>query len=475
VRRAISERAVRLGLIIVFGPFAFSVAAVSPGGAAARGPKSVPVQISLAAAMVQNEDWQEAARRWIEILYYFGPSDQDARAEFELGAIALRRGRPDLAESQWEKTVAGHPDSEWAVRASQALGLLGNEPSAASITRAEPHITSDTPAHERQFLIAEGDFAHELYVFALRDYLKVTNFYPNSPRAAEARFRAGDCQIMLGRPDLAIEQWQRVTDEHPDSPQAGAATAAIAAWQGVLQISRRPPSEVDLEPAWMPFRLRDTTLDQGLSYAEDLYENDSFVYALQEYAKVLCDIYTPEGEENPHQAYARYRMGVCAYRLRRPEAAARQWRSVIEADPDSPWAGRATRALAAVGAIEGVSAEVGGIAPRLPEELPTPLLQRFHLAAQLLDCGLPEVALKEYLKVIFVLTAGNPNPFQAEAAYRVGICHHERGRPDLALEAWNRVIDEYPETEWAEQATVAVAQTRQCESVLSMGVTRPMQ
>jgi len=466
---------VRFGLIIAFGFCALAMAAVSPGRAAAGGPKSIPVQVNLAEAMAQNEDWEEAARRWIEILYYFGPSDQDARAEFELGAIALRRGRPALAVSQWEKTLSRHPDSEWAVRANQALRLLGHEPSAAPRTPAQPHITSDTPVYERQFLIAEGDFVQELYVFALRDYLKVPDLYPNSPRAAEARFRAGACQATLGRPDLAITQWQRVTDEYPDSPQAGAATAAIAAWQGLLQISPTRPSGDDLEQAWMPFRSRDTKLNQGLSYAEDLYENDNFVYALQEYAKVLCDIYTPEGEENPHQAYARYRMGVCAYRLRRPEAAARQWRRLIDAHPGSPWAGHATRALAAVGAIDGFSSEVGPLAPGVPEELPTPLLQRFHLAAQLLDCGLPEVALKEYLKVIFVLTAGNPNPFQAEAAYRLGLCHHRRGRPDLAMEVWNRVLEEYPETEWAEQATIAMARTRQSESVLSMSVTPPVQ
>jgi len=466
---------VRFGLIIALGFFALGRVAVSPGRAAGGGPRSIPVQVSVAEAMAQNEDWEEAARRWIEILYYFGPSDQEARAEFELGAIALRRGRPDLAVSQWEKILSRHPDSEWAVRAKQSLRLLGTEPSAAPTAPAQPYITSDTPGYERQFLIAEGDFAQGLYVFALRDYLKVPNLFPNSPRAAEARFRSGVCQIMLGRPDLATKQWQRVADEYPDSPQAGAATAAIAAWQGVLQISPTRPSEVDLEPAWRPLRARDTELNQGLSYAEDLYENANFVYALQEYAKILCDIYSPAGEENPQQAYARHRMGVCAYRLRRPEAAARQWRSLIDAHSDSPWAEHATRALAAVGAIDGFSSEVGPLAPEVPEELPTPLVQRFHLAAQLLDCGLPEVALKEYLKVIFVLTAGNPNPFQAEAAFGVGLCHHRRGRPDLAMEAWNRVVEEYPETEWAEQATMAIARTRQCESALAQSVTPRVQ
>ncbi len=470
MKRTVSERSVCFGLIIALGFFALAMVAASSGRAAAGGPRSIPVQVSLAEAMAENEDWEEAGRRWIEILYYFGPSDQEARAEFELGAIALRRGRAGLAVSQWQKTLSRHPDSEWAVRANQALRLLGHEPSAAPTTPAQPYITSDTPAYERQFLIAEGDFVQELYVFALRDYLKVPNSYPNSPRAAEARFRAGVCQVMLGRLDLAIQQWQRVTVEYPDSPQAGTATAAIAAWQGVLQISPVRPSEVDLEPAWMPFRSRDTELNRGLSYAEDLYENGNFVYALQEYAKVLCDIYTPAGEGNPHQAYARHRMGVCAYRLRRPEAAARQWRRLIDTHPGSPWAGHATRALAAVGDLDGFSAEVGPLAPEVPEELPTPLLQRFHVAAQLLDCGLPEVALKEYLKVIFVLTAGNPNPFQAEAAFGVGLCHHQRGRPDLAMEAWNRVLEEYPETEWAEQATLAIARTRQCESDLSQSL-----
>ena len=432
-------------------------------------PKSVPVQIRLAEEMAANEDWEEAVRRWIDILYYFGPSDQEARADFELGSLALRRGRSDLAAAQWGKVVTRAPGSEWAERAEKALKLLGEEPPARPAEPAAPYVADGTPEDERQFLVAEADMAHGLVEFAIRDFLKVPNLYPASPRAAEARFRTGTCQALLGRPDLAIAQWERVTEDYAESAYARGAQSGIAAWRAVFEavgLTESSPA-LGLDGDWRPFRDHGSAVARGLSYAEDLYENGNVTYALQEYAKVLCDIYTPQGEDNPHAAYARYRMGVCAYRLRHRDAAARQWRRLIEDRPGGEWAGRAARALAAVGATDPFSSDGGRLAPAVPDGLSTGLSKRFHLAAQLVDCELPLVAAKEYLKVIHVLTAGRPNPLQAEASYRLGECHHLRGRPDLACEVWQQTAASYPDTDWAAKAETAIAQAKVRQSALA--------
>ena len=458
----------RLTLIILVSAAVAGTMLRTPCDAAAKGPKSVPVQMRLAEAMAANEDWDEATRRWIEILWYFGPSEHEARAEFELGAIAIHRGRSDLAVSQWEKAVSLHPDSEWAERARKALKLLGKEPPPPAESPA-PYVTKETPPYERQLLIGQNDLAQGLYSFALRDYLKIPNLYPECPGAAEARFRAGTCQALLGRPDLAVEQWQRLLDEYPDSEHARMAGGGIAAWKAVLKtIGAADKSSTDDSGVdWKPFREYASPVDQGLSYAEDLYENGCLDYALQEYAKVLCDIYTPKEASNPHKDYARYRLGVCAYRLRHHDAAARQWRRLIADSPGRPWADRANRALAGVGATDPFSSDASRLAPALPDELPTPLAQRFHLAAQLVDCERPLVAMKEYLKVIFVLSAGEPNPYQAEACYQVGVCQHLLGRTDLARAAWRGVTEDYPDSEWAEKAKAAGAEAQRREAAVS--------
>jgi len=437
-------------------------------------PRSVPVQIRLAEEMAANEDWDEAARRWLDVLYYFGPSDQEARAEFELGVVALHRGRSDLAVVQWEKTVARHPDSVWAERAAKALKLLGKEPPPPAQS-AQLCITEDTPADERQFLVAEGCLTQGLYTFAIRDFLKVTNLHPDSPRAPEARFRVGTCQALLGRPDLALDQWQRVIAERSHSPHARTARDGIAAWRAVLETVglQEDDSVPDIGETWRPFRANGSAVDRGLSYAEDLFENGILDYALQEYAKVLCDIYTAKGADNPHKAYARYRTGVCAYRLGRRGAAARQWRRLLADYPDTPWAQQANRALAAVGMTDAFSSDAGRPSPAMPDHLPSPLVQRYHLAAQLLDCELPLVASKEYLKIIHVLTAGQANPFQAEASYKLGVCQHLRGRPDLARTIWERTITEYADTPWAEKGSTALSQADQRETTLAVSLTEP--
>ncbi len=462
-------KSLRLTLPLAVAAALMASTAVLASGSGANASKSVPVQMRFARELTANEDWDEATRRWVKILHEFGPSDQEAQAEFQLGAVALRRGRADIAASRWERTVQRYPESEWADRAREGLKLLGRKPAPAP-EEIQPYVTADTPHDERQFRVSVGDLASGLTVFAIRDFLKVPNLYPDSPRAAEARFRIGTCQAMLGHPERAIAQWRRVSADYPDSPWAKQAQGGIAAWEAILRTAGfygllEPVSPLDED--WRPFRSWSTGPDQGLSYAEDLYENGIYTYALQEYAKVLCDLYTPKGGENPHRAYARYRMGVCSYRLGHPDAAARQWRRLLLDYPDSPWAAKASRALAELAAAGELSSQGGVPAPPLPDKLPSGVVKRFNVANQLVDCGLPLVASKEYMKVMYVLTAGKPNPFQAEASYRLGECQRLRGRPELAVKVWENTEKQYPGTPWAEKARSAIEQIKAWEKTLT--------
>jgi len=418
-------------------------------------PKSVAVQANLAEAMAENQDWDEAIRRWIDILYYFGPSDADARAHFEIGGLLLLRGRSDLAAAQWEKTVRFQPQSDYAVKAGEALRGLGKEPPSGPFEPVSPLVTKDMPEDERQFVVAEADLAVGLLEFAIRDYLKVPNLYPASTRAPQARFQAGICQSLLGRPARAITQWRRVQKDYPTSPEAEKAAGAIAAWEAVLKAAGTQQAPAT-GGAWQRFSVFDTEPNRGLSYAEDLHDNGILDYALQEYAKVLCGVYAPKGEDNPHRAYARYRMGVCAYELGNQNAAVRQWRRLIAEGPDSPWSSRAGRALSVLHA-EDLDVASLGMAPALPDDLSSSALSRFALAEQLLDCGLPLIASKEYLKVIHVVTAGRPNPLQAEATYKLGVCHQRLGRLGLAKTAWQHTGDKFPDSPSAERARLALA------------------
>jgi len=89
---------------ILESAFALSVCAALLLAAASASPcdaaekltsKSVPVQIRLAEELAANEDWDETARRWIEILYYFGRMDTTgagrAQASRQRGARPARR------------------------------------------------------------------------------------------------------------------------------------------------------------------------------------------------------------------------------------------------------------------------------------------------------------------------------------------------------------------------------------------------
>jgi TolA-binding protein len=428
-------------------------------------PKSVPVQVRLAEAMAEQEDRDEAIRRWIDILYYFGPSEADARAHFEIGGLLLRRGRSDLAAAQWEKLVRLHPESGPADRARGALRSLGKEPPAGPFDVLPPLVAGDTPEDERQFVVAEADLAVGLLEFAIRDYLKVPDLYPESPRAARARLQAGVCQLRRGKPELAIAQWRRVQADYAGSAEVQQAAEAIAAWEAVLKVVGGVPATTS-GGARQDFAVFGSEPDRGLSYAEDLYENGILDYALQEYAKVLCDVYTPKGGSNPHRAYARYRMGVCAYELGNPTSAVRQWQRLVVESPESPWREQADRALSALRA-GGLEATALGLAPALPDDLSSTLTSRAALADQLLDCSLPLVASKEYLKVIHVVTAGRSNPRQAEATYQLGVCHQQLGHLGLAKAAWQRAAAQFPDSPWAERARTTLARLSEMEGPLA--------
>jgi TolA-binding protein len=427
-------------------------------------PKSVPVQVKLAEAMAEDGDPDEAIRRWIDVLYYFGPSDADARATFEIGGLLLRKGRSDLAAAQWEKTIRLHPETKYADRARDALRSVGKVPPSGPFEVAPPPVTKDAPEDERQFVVAEADLAVGLLEFAIRDYLKVPNLYPASVRAPQARFQAGICQSLLGQPERAIAQWQRLQTDYPRAAEADKAAGAIAAWEEALKATggQHAPATGKERQRFTAFQ---TEPDRGLSYAEDLYENGILDYALQEYAKVLCDVYTPKGEGNPHRAYSRYRMGACAYELGNSSGAARQWQRLIAEAPASPWSDRAGQALSVLGA-EGLDVTSLGMAPALPGDLSSSLVSRHALAEQLLDCGLPLIASKEYLKVIHVVTAGRPNQLQAEAMYQLGVCQQRLGRLALAKATWQHGADQFPDSPWAERARAALARVGEMRALL---------
>lgn len=244
----------------------------------------------------------------------------------------------------------------------------------------------------------------------------------------------------------------------------------MAGWLALLDTAeerRADPAEALVDAGWRPFRRYGTEPDRGLSYAEDLYENRIFEYALQEYVKVLCDIYPAGSAGNPHKPYARYRMGVCAYRLGNAVVAARQWRRLLADYPESRWAESAKQALAALEKSDILPSEAMEPAQPVPAQLPTSLEQRYHLAEQLFDCGLPLVASKEYLKILHVVTPGRPNPYQPEAAYKVGRCHHLMGNEGLAIEVWRQAADDYPETEWGRRAREAAEAAQTREAVLA--------
>jgi TolA-binding protein len=60
------------------------------------------------------------------------------------------------------------------------------------------------------------------------------------------------------------------------------------------------------------------------------------------------------------------------------------------------------------------------------------------------------LALVEYLKTVYLF--GQFKEISAEAQYMAGLMHRKTGKKDEARQAFEKVLSDYPGSEWAEKA-----------------------
>ena len=122
-------------------------------------------------------------------------TDSAAEAYVILGRASLSRGRAmeniDEAISSFQRGLRLHPDAP-----------------------AVPQLL---------FFIAEGDRFAGRIAEALAGYRQVVSDYPSNPWAVRARLGAGTMLAFLNDPVSAMEEFQRVRDEHPERPESAVA------------------------------------------------------------------------------------------------------------------------------------------------------------------------------------------------------------------------------------------------------------
>jgi TolA-binding protein len=201
-----------------------------------------------------------------------------------------------------------------------------------------------------------------------------------------------------------------------------------------------------------------------MTYGAMLWEHHMPLYALKEMLKVSHNVYTKPGKRLPE---ARYRAGICCLALNRPDAAALQFRMCTAYWPDSPWATKATQALAKLAAqpepTRGlVEAAMQKPVPELLGPAKGPPQQRFFMAEEFFRMGIfsDDQCVLEYLKALTVTDpSGKRNAkLKPPGELKCGIVLRKLGREGAAREHWHRVIELAPDSQHADNARELLGQ-----------------
>lgn len=446
-------------------------------------PRDMPtLQVALARRLEAYAILREARRRYLKVVYTFGPNHYAARSLYHAGLLSAALGAKAAARADWQRVVEQFPPAgpcefdspvldsvkmaiavekqpyeHWIKAARTALRKTDGPPTSAAAS-PDPCVREFFPVE-----VEDGDppkggkrelglGLHLLQAgdpeFATRDLLKVVTLKYGSLHVPKAEYLLGVCALQRRLLPQARAQWQRVLQHHQGEP--------VAIWAG--EALQRLPTDPDAlpkrnavpMPEWTA--AYDTHAERGMTYGMRLYEHRLPLFAFKEMIKLLSGVYGSHGL----RAEARFRAGVAAAAFGNSTAAARQWSLCRAHDPDSQWSKRAAQKLAALPAEALRRAGKPDQIAAAPKGSPATRLriaEEFRKAHVLED----DQVIMEYLKV---LTAARPKPGEGKkivATAMLGLADSlaKTGRLAAAREQYTAVAAEFAETPWATRARSA--------------------
>lgn len=258
-------------------------------------------------------------------------------------------------------------------------------------------------ADEVQLAIADLWYAHQDWAAALPEYQRLLATYPQSPRVAEAAFRAAWCALKLGKSSDAVALFQRAADN------AGTNRALAA-------------------EAW--FKVADTHFEAG-----------QYPAAVSAYQRVISGY-----EDSPLLERALLQLALTYQRMENPEACLHTLNALLEKFPRGEHAPDAWFQIATIHANSGREAEARQAVRTLLEQFPQSALAapaRLALAESLYREGQYEAAAAEYDRLI----AEKPDSIWGQRAfYNRGWCWWAMGRADQTLREFHDFLTRHPES-----------------------------
>jgi TolA-binding protein len=198
-----------------------------------KGEVAPAAEYLLAEASYRRGDFEEAAKRLAELT-----AKPEVRAQPWAAAASLRRSQALAHLKRWDEALVAaravatdFPGFDELYEADYVIGRCLAAQAEFAAAREAYARAIDSPrggqtetAAMARWMTGESYFHQENYAAALAEYEKVERQYPFARWRAAALIQAGKCHESLGEWSAAVQAYERLLKEFPDSELAAEAT-----------------------------------------------------------------------------------------------------------------------------------------------------------------------------------------------------------------------------------------------------------
>ncbi len=365
-------------------------------------------QYNVAYIYLNTDNYSQAIEEFQAVINKYPGTEWAARSQYNIGDAYYNAGEYDRAIAAYKKVLENYPRSGYIIDAVNGiqyaqLSSSGTDSSSAVLEEFLSDNPNSTTADRLRYRQAENVYQSGDYESAIgefRQYLRITN---SDNLVPEAYANLGDSYRQTGRIDEAIEAFQTIVDEFPNDDQTPPALIAL----GNLYFKKGEYAA--------SHRYFNALLQKGNRYRQEAYVGmGNASLARNQNGKAKSE-FENALEVNPSNAAAGVGLGKVAINEQRYDEA----RDIL-----APIADRNSTI---------VGAEAQYYLGRLEQE------QNNYQAA-----------IESYSKVNVLFEAFEV--WVSKALYNTAECHIRLGNRGEALNILNGIIENYPDTEGAEQA-----------------------
>lgn len=416
----------------------------------AESPEAAINLLEWAAALIQNQQQEEAVARLEQLIRVHGDSDEVWTAHLWLASILADQGSVEEAEARLATVL--ETDAAPAVKRGKAHFLL-----AELYARQDRFDDALAQLDRMDALLADGQalwpqrlFRGKILLQAGREeeglplLREVIRANPQEPDAQEAQLDVADFMLAEGRAEDAIREFQYYLDAFTE-PE-GRAHALLGRGWALFHLGRHAEAAATFEQAAEDSSDPQVQQEALVKMADALFSEGRYQRALDAYRSFLDTF--PDHELGPQLLF---QVALCQNHLAQPLAAQQTLMEIGQRFPGSDFATRADLQIADLQEEQGHWATALQTYDRMlesPEDAtlrPQVLhrrgmvfyrLSRFDRAMQDFDTLLEEF----------------PDELLAEHAYFMrGWCHFLMDDQEQALAVCRSFLEKFPDSQWAEE------------------------